>query len=580
MRIRATGPERALGRDRVPHELERARVDQHAAVEPGEAGRARDGRAGDPRSLRDQRLAGRDARRSPGGLVDGQRGADSAERVVLVRPAGAEDGRSPSGPKTSRSPPCAGTVALAAASSRSRRQHAHRCGMGRDAQLAAGHRQRRHRGVGGSRPVPAGPWPVTGARLGCRHGVGQRVRVPADHGHAGRRRLCHQRPQDLRHELRHRRLGDRVPEDPRRRRLVALGHGHRAAGRQRHGRARQLGCDGYARFGKSRHRVHRLLRARRDGVPRRARRRLRHRRMAGDRRHQLRARRGIPRYRRGRAAAHRRSSEDTAEAAVRPRARGTAGDAVPDRRDRRLAHRGAGRAQPHRPDDRRTHRASGQRAHARRHPRPHAPVAVHEAHRESSGGGRRRSRPGVEWRCGLPVEQRALAVVSRRAGRAVHATALTQRSVRVHRTGRARSRTRRRDSLTAHAFEARAVGRRQPDASALGARDVRGRRSRLSRARQSECDALLFGGLRDIGQDNDRVMRLREQRKECRMSAGLSVVPDDCLVGVRYRVDDPEHSGCPLRPIGLDSFERDESGAPVRSRRAMTSRDGSCRRSC
>ena len=95
-----------------------------------------------------------------------------------------------------------------------RRQHAHRFGMGRDAQLAAGHRQRRHRGVGGSRPVPAGPRPVTGARLGCRHGVGQRVRVPADHGHAGRRRLCHQRPQDLRHELRHRRLCDRVPEDP------------------------------------------------------------------------------------------------------------------------------------------------------------------------------------------------------------------------------------------------------------------------------------------------------------------------------------------------------------------------------
>src|SRR5437773_5531575 len=33
-----------------------------------------------------------------------------------------------------------------------RRQHAHRCGMGRDAQLAAGHRQWRQRGVGGSRP--------------------------------------------------------------------------------------------------------------------------------------------------------------------------------------------------------------------------------------------------------------------------------------------------------------------------------------------------------------------------------------------------------------------------------------------
>ena len=86
----------------------------------------------------------------------------------------------------------------------------------------------------------------------------------------------------------------------------------------------------------------------RDGVPRRARRRVRHRRMAGARRHQLRARRRVPRYRRGGAPAHRRSSEDAAEAAVRPRARGTAGDAVPDRRDRRVAHRGAGRARPHR----------------------------------------------------------------------------------------------------------------------------------------------------------------------------------------------------------------------------------------
>ena len=73
---------------------------------------------------------------------------------------------------------------------------------------------------------------------------------------------------------------------------------------------------------------------------------------------------------------------------------------------------------------------------------------------------------------GYLSEQCALAVVPRRARRAVHATLLAQRSVRVHRTGHARPRTRHRDALATRTNEARGLERRQVAALAgRGGRD-------------------------------------------------------------------------------------------------------------
>ena len=85
----------------------------------------------------------------------------------------------------------------------------------------------------GHRSIPAVPRQVASDHLRRRNRVGQRgVRVPADHGDARRWRLPRQWPQDLRHQLRRRRLGHGVLEGPRRQRLVQLWNGDRAAGQR------------------------------------------------------------------------------------------------------------------------------------------------------------------------------------------------------------------------------------------------------------------------------------------------------------------------------------------------------------